>query len=84
MKRANEAEVRALLQKRNHLVPIDGRIIVELQMQGLKYNPRMMLIQDADTPAIWYFRLKKEWLDAIGARRPFVNPVKEAVLRWRS
>jgi phenylpropionate dioxygenase-like ring-hydroxylating dioxygenase large terminal subunit len=60
------------------------RRIVELQMQGLKYNPRMMLIQDADTPAIWYFRLKKEWLDAVGARRSFVNPVKEAVLRWRS
>ena len=60
------------------------RHIVTLQMQGLKFNPRMMLIQDADTPAIWYFRLKREWLEAGSAKRGFVNPVKEATLRWRS
>lgn len=60
------------------------RNIVTLQMQGLKYNPRMMLIQDADTPAIWYFRLKKEWIESSAANRAFINPVKEATLRWKS
>lgn len=60
------------------------RKIVTDQMEGLKYNPRMMLIQDADTPAIWYFRLKKEWADALADRREFTNPVKPATLRWRS
>jgi hypothetical protein len=44
----------------------------------------MMLIQDADTPAIWYFRLKKEWIESAVAGRDFVNPVKETVLRWKS
>lgn len=60
------------------------RGIVVKQMEGLKHNPRMMLIQDADTPAIWYFRLKKEWLDSSVANRDFINPVKDAVLRWNS
>jgi phenylpropionate dioxygenase-like ring-hydroxylating dioxygenase large terminal subunit len=61
----------------------DRKIVTE-QMEGLKYNPRMMLIQDADTPAIWYFRLKREWTEALAAQRDFVNPVKAATLRWRS
>ena len=60
------------------------RKIVTDQMEGLKYNPRMMLIQDADTPAIWYFRLKREWASALADRREFTNPVKPATLRWRS
>lgn len=61
----------------------DRKIVTE-QMEGLKYNPRMMLIQDADTPAIWYFRLKREWTEALAAQRDFINPVKAATLRWRS
>jgi hypothetical protein len=43
-----------------------------------------MLIQDADVPAMWYHRLKKEWAEAGAANRPFVNPVPETTLRWRS
>ena len=60
------------------------RNMVELQQQGLKFNPRLMLIQDADVPAMWYHRLKKEWAEAAAAKRPFVNPVQETTLRWRS
>ncbi len=60
------------------------RHMVTLQKEGLKYNPRLMLIQDADIPAIWYYRLKKEWTEAATSQRPFVNPVQEATLRWRS
>src|SRR6185295_10656257 len=60
------------------------RGMVTLQARGLKFNPRLMLIQDADVPAMWYYRLKKEWLEANAAKRVFVNPVPEATLRWRS
>lgn len=60
------------------------RHMVALQQEGLKFNPRLMLIQDADVPAMWYHRLKKEWTDAAATKRPFVNPVAETTLRWRS
>jgi phenylpropionate dioxygenase-like ring-hydroxylating dioxygenase large terminal subunit len=60
------------------------RQIVTLQMEGLKFNPRMMLIQDADTPAVWYFKLKREWGEALASGRAFTNPVKAATLRWKS
>ena len=60
------------------------RHMVTLQAEGLKFNPRLMLIQDADVPAMWYHRLKKEWAEAAAAKRAFVNPVPETTLRWRS
>ncbi len=60
------------------------RDMVTRQREGLKHNPRLMLIQDADTPAIWYFRLKKEWAQAKTEGRDFANMVPETTLRWRS
>ena len=60
------------------------RDMVTLQKEGLKFNPRLMLIQDADVPAMWYYRLKKEWQDSSASNRAFVNPVTETTLRWRS
>ena len=39
----------------------DDRKIVELQREGLKFSPNLMLIQDSDQPAIWYSRIKKAW-----------------------
>ena len=61
------------------------RAIVALQQEGLRYNPPLLLIDDADLPAKWYYRLKKEWLASRAEGRSFVNPVPaEAVLRWRS
>ena len=42
----------------------DDRKIVELQREGLKFNPNLMLIQDSDMPAIWYHRVKKAWAEA--------------------
>ncbi len=62
----------------------DDRRMVELQKEGLKFNPRLMLIQDADQPAIWYHRLKKAWAESVANGAPFVNPVTERTLRWRS
>jgi nitrite reductase/ring-hydroxylating ferredoxin subunit len=50
-----------------------------------KYNPRLiMTIKDAGTPGHWYFLLKKEWNEASASGRPFKNPIKESVLRWRT
>ena len=43
----------------------DDRKIVELQREGLKFNPNLMLIQDSDMPAIWYSRVKKAWAESV-------------------
>src|SRR5690348_6056012 len=55
------------------------------QAEGLKHNPRLMLIDDADRPAKWYFALKANLLESrrTGARmeHPMAGPV---TLRWRS
>ena len=56
---------------------LDDRRMVELQREGLKFDPRLMLIQDADVPAMWYHRLKKAWADSTATGEPFVNPLKE-------
>ncbi|HEY6578378.1 MAG TPA: aromatic ring-hydroxylating dioxygenase subunit alpha [Rhizomicrobium sp.] len=60
------------------------RAMVELQREGLKFNPPLMLIPDADIPAMWYQRLKKAWAASVNSGQPFVNPIPEATLRWRS
>jgi phenylpropionate dioxygenase-like ring-hydroxylating dioxygenase large terminal subunit len=61
------------------------RSMVDLQAKGLKYNPRLMLIDDADTQAKWYYSLRRQWESAQAEGRPFTHPIREAtVLRWRS
>ncbi|MBS0471189.1 MAG: aromatic ring-hydroxylating dioxygenase subunit alpha [Proteobacteria bacterium] len=62
----------------------DDRRMVEMQKEGLKFNPSLMLIQDSDQPAIWYHRLKKAWADSVANGTEFVNPVKPRTLKWRS
>jgi len=62
----------------------DDRKIVELQREGLKFNPNLMLIQDSDQPAIWYHRIKKAWAEATEKGTKFINPVQERTLRWKS
>lgn len=57
---------------------------VEKQQEGLKYDPSLMLIRDADTQAKWYYSLKDEWENHQQQAREFQNPVKEVELRWRS
>jgi hypothetical protein len=50
------------------------------QAEGLKHNPSLMLIDDADKPAKWYFALKQARLD--GTEK---HPLEGAVeLHWRS
>lgn len=58
--------------------------MVNLQNEGLKYDPSLLWIDDADTQAKWYQQLKKEWMAARGEGRAFVNPVKAATLKWTS
>ncbi len=60
------------------------RAMVELQREGLRFNPRMMLIQDADVPAMWYQRLKRAWAESVATGEAFTNPVPDTTLRWRS
>jgi phenylpropionate dioxygenase-like ring-hydroxylating dioxygenase large terminal subunit len=60
------------------------RAMVELQREGLKFSPRLMLIPDADVPAMWYHRLKKAWNNSVETGEAFANPVPETTLRWRS
>lgn len=61
----------------------DGAM-VSLQNEGLRYGPTLLWIDDADRQAKWYQALKREWTAARKAGRAFNNPVKAAVLRWRS
>jgi len=60
------------------------RDIMERQQQGLRAAPVLALIDDADTQARWYYRLKEEYRRARAEGRPFANPVKSRTLRWRS
>jgi phenylpropionate dioxygenase-like ring-hydroxylating dioxygenase large terminal subunit len=56
-----------------------------LQAEGLKHNPRLMLIDDADRPAKWYFGLKAGLLESRRTGAAMVHPMNGPVtLHWRS
>src|SRR5258708_3365282 len=58
---------------------------MELQSEGLKHNPHLMLIDDADRPAKWYFALKAAHLDAKRSGTEMKHPMSGPVtLKWRS
>jgi phenylpropionate dioxygenase-like ring-hydroxylating dioxygenase large terminal subunit len=57
----------------------DQQTMVE-QAAGLRYGPALMLIDDADKPAKWYFALKQARLEGTGTH-PMAGPV---TLHWRS
>ncbi len=55
------------------------------QSEGLKHNPHLMLIDDADRPAKWYFALKANLLESRRTGAPMTHPMNGPVtLRWRS
>ena len=61
------------------------RRTMELQAEGLKHNPHLMLIDDADRPAKWYFQLKAAHLEAKRAGGAMKHPMSGPVtLKWRS
>ena len=61
----------------------DGEM-VNLQNEGLKYDPSLLWVDDADRQAKWYQQLKREWAASRKEGRAFVNPVEPVTLRWRS
>ena len=61
----------------------DGEM-VNLQNEGLKYDPALLWVDDADRQAKWYQQLKREWTASRREGRGFVNPVEPVTLRWRS
>jgi phenylpropionate dioxygenase-like ring-hydroxylating dioxygenase large terminal subunit len=62
------------------------RRAMTMQKAGLDQEPPppLMLINDADTQARWYYAIKKEYLAARADQREFRHPVEPTVLRWRS
>ncbi|TAL09018.1 MAG: aromatic ring-hydroxylating dioxygenase subunit alpha [Nitrospirae bacterium] len=67
-----------------HFLNQDKRVM-ERQAIGLRYKPALMLIDDADTPAKWYYKLKAAYLASCRSGNVFEHPLKEPVtLRWRS
>ena len=55
------------------------------QAEGLKHNPRLMLIDDADRPAKWYFALKANLLESRRTGAAMEHPMDgQVTLRWRS
>jgi len=59
--------------------------IVIKQQEGLREgHPALMLLGDADQQALWYFKLKKEYLEAQAQQAAFENPLREKRLSWRS
>ena len=55
------------------------------QAEGLKHSPRLMLIDDADRPAKWYFALKQNLMESRRTGNPMVHPMDGPVtLHWRS
>lgn len=61
-------------------------VTVQRQLEGLNASPEtpLLLLGDADAQARWYFRLKKEYLEAQAAQRPFENKLKPRELCWQS
>ena len=76
LKPAIRAAVRRFLRQ-------DGDM-VDLQNQGLRYDPPLIWIDDADRQAKWYQQLKREWAASRAEDRPFANPVEPVTLRWKS
>jgi phenylpropionate dioxygenase-like ring-hydroxylating dioxygenase large terminal subunit len=61
------------------------RQTMENQSEGLKHNPHLMLIDDADRPAKWYFQLKAAYLESRRTGGEMPHPMPGPVtLKWRS
>jgi phenylpropionate dioxygenase-like ring-hydroxylating dioxygenase large terminal subunit len=58
--------------------------MVNLQNEGLRYDPALIWIDDADRQAKWYQQLKREWIRSRAEGRAFTNPVQPTTLRWKS
>ncbi|MBV9705459.1 MAG: aromatic ring-hydroxylating dioxygenase subunit alpha [Methylobacteriaceae bacterium] len=61
----------------------DYEVAVKLREGGAPTVPPLF-VGDADAQIMWFFRLAKEWQNSRAEGRPFVNPLREQALRWRS
>ena len=43
-----------------------------------------MLVGDAEQQALWYYKLKKDWLASSEQQLPFENRITAKNLRWYS
>ena len=61
------------------------RKTMEDQAEGLRYDPHLMLIDDADRPAKWYFQLKQAYLESRRSETEMQHPMAGPItLKWRS
>lgn len=61
------------------------RQTMEKQSEGLRTNPHLMLIDDADRPAKWYFQLKSAYLESRRNGGEMRHPMAgQVTLKWRS
>ena len=61
------------------------QLTMERQAEGLRHDPSLMLIDDADRPAKWYFALKEARQESRRTGEPMRHPIPGPVtLRWRS
>jgi hypothetical protein len=59
--------------------------VIQKQSLGLQYSDRMMLVDDADRQARWYFELKTACAESRRSGEPLRHPMNGPVtLRWRS
>ncbi|WP_026597159.1 aromatic ring-hydroxylating dioxygenase subunit alpha [Methylobacterium sp. 77] len=58
--------------------------VLQHAQAGLDRKPTMVLFGQSDLPSQWYFRLKREALQAARETRSFRNPLIRQELRWRS
>jgi phenylpropionate dioxygenase-like ring-hydroxylating dioxygenase large terminal subunit len=58
---------------------------VRKQQEGLSgQHPSLLLLGDADQQALWYYKLKRDWLASAQQNVPFENRLTEKTLRWYS
>ncbi len=68
----------------HHFFSQDRRAMAGLARVPLE-SPPLTLVGDPDAQAVWYFKLKSEFMESRRENRPIVNPIAEdTVLRWRT
>ena len=58
--------------------------MVAVKMSQNANPPAPLFVGGPDVQVRWYMRLKREYLEAAAAGRPFVNPLRAQTLKWRS
>jgi phenylpropionate dioxygenase-like ring-hydroxylating dioxygenase large terminal subunit len=62
----------------------DGTILSEQNENLKRLDHKMKYVEDADRLAGWYMQTKQAYRQAREQDQPFVSPIEEATLRWRT